>query len=73
MDEETALKIHLQLRRLHDSPNISTIDGSPIGAGTITHCTEPIILQLSYLHYESISFLVTKTPYHTRCTMVIFT
>lgn len=34
MNEETALKIHLQLSRLHDPPNLSTIDGGPIGTGT---------------------------------------
>lgn len=40
---------------------IHSIDGGPIVTGTVTHCTEDLSLQVSALHHEYISFLVTIT------------
>lgn len=55
IDQDTMRKLHLQLRHLHSPPR---------GDGTLRFSTEPITLHLSFLHNESISFLVTNSPKH---------
>lgn len=40
---------------------IKTIDGESIRTGVIVLCSKPLLLQVSALHVESISFLVTTT------------
>lgn len=39
--------------------HIQAMDGSPKGGGSIIHSTEPIQLQTSALHYETISLLMS--------------
>lgn len=61
---ETAKKLHITLRKLQDPLELITIDDGPIGKGKVTHCTEPITIQVSFLHYEKSSFLVTRSTRH---------
>lgn len=56
VDENTARRLHLNLRELHDPPNLSAIDGGPIGKGRVTHCTEPIT-------FNSATYILNVVPF----------
>lgn len=64
IDCHTTVRLKLCLQPLKNPLNISTIDGGPISSGIITQRTKPLQLQVSGLHLEKISFLVTVTPEH---------
>lgn len=64
IDEETAKKFHIRLHKLEKPITLTTIDDGPIGTGKVTHRTEPIAMQVSALHHEQSTLLVTKTNRH---------
>ncbi|XP_053499534.1 uncharacterized protein LOC128619394 [Ictalurus furcatus] len=53
IDEQTARTLCLPIQAL-----------SPIGGGVISHCTAPITMQASALHYETIALYVTVSTRH---------
>lgn len=57
-------KLNIPTQLLPHSLHIHAIEGGSIRSGTITHCTQPLLLQVSVLHQECISFLVTITAKH---------
>lgn len=64
MDKETAKRLNVPLCELETLIDLTTINGGSIGKGQATHMTEPITLQVSFLHQELSSFLVTRTTRH---------
>lgn len=57
-------RLKLPLGALNKPPRLSTIDGGPIGEGTIRCCTPTHLLRMSSLHTENATFLLTNTPKH---------
>lgn len=64
INHATTLILQLPLHHLNNTPWISTIDGHPIREWKILLNTGLIKLQVSSLHVEEISLLVTNTPKH---------
>lgn len=64
IDQETVHQFNIPVRLLQQPQKIQAIDGVPIGKGYISHCTEPLILQASALHRETIVFCVTVSARH---------
>lgn len=58
------LKPKLPTQLLQHPLQIKTTGVGSIGTGVIMLCTKPLLLQVSALHVESISFLVTVTTKH---------
>lgn len=52
----------IPLQKLSCPIKLRTIDRGPIETGQINFCTEPLHMQLSSLHHEYISFLITDCP-----------
>ena len=48
---------------VEELPNVfkaAVLDGGPVGAGTISKITKPIVVKTSALHQETLSFLVLE-------------
>lgn len=60
---DTIMKLNIPTQSLQHHLKINAIDGGPIGNGTITVCANALLLQVSAVHQESISFpITTKHP-----------
>ena len=54
--------LQIPVETLKTPLKIAALDGGPVGAGSITTRTEPVLLETSSLHSELISFLVLDHP-----------
>ena len=53
-------RLQIPVQKLHSSLKVATLDGEPVGLGTITNITTPLTVQTSALHQEELSFLVLE-------------
>lgn len=65
IDQKTAQDLGFPVRPLLRPCHIQSIDGSPIGGGIISHCTAPLVLEVSALHQETIVLYVTDCAQHS--------
>ncbi|XP_030634258.1 receptor-type tyrosine-protein phosphatase gamma [Chanos chanos] len=62
IDEELARKLKVSLRSINPPLYINSLDGQPLGKGTVTQQTSPLQLQVGALHHEHLQLLVITSP-----------
>lgn len=71
IDQDTVTQLNIPVQPLQQPCKIQDIDGAPIGRGTISHCTEPLSLQIGALHKESITLYITiSAKHHNKATQL---
>ena len=62
MDLTLANKLHLPIISLDHSLSVTALDGRPLGKGTVTHITAPVVLTVLENHNEKIQFYLIHSP-----------
>uniref|UniRef100_A0A8C1YSB8 Gypsy retrotransposon integrase-like protein 1 n=1 Tax=Cyprinus carpio TaxID=7962 RepID=A0A8C1YSB8_CYPCA len=63
ISEEFAKRYNIQLIPCSTSLSVETIDGRPLGSGSITHLTRKILMAAGLLHKERIQFYILPTSH----------
>ena len=62
LDFTLANSLHLPIISLDHSLSVTALDGRPLGKGTVTHITAPVVLTVLENHNEKIQFYLIHSP-----------